>query len=64
MTSELETNIVAVERIKEYAELPVEGQKSHRVPPENWPSQGDIRINCASLRFVFQLSVTNVKMLI
>ncbi|PAV79138.1 hypothetical protein WR25_03212 [Diploscapter pachys] len=51
MTSELETNIVAVERIKEYAELPIEGQKSHRVPPESWPSQGDIKINCASLRY-------------
>ncbi|MFH4978030.1 hypothetical protein AB6A40_004739 [Gnathostoma spinigerum] len=51
MTSELETNIVAVERLKEYAEIPPEGAKSHTQPPSDWPSQGAISFRHLCLRY-------------
>ena len=53
MTSELETNIVAVERTKEYAETPTEAPaivESHRPPPE-WPSEGHVKFDQYSTRY-------------
>ncbi|XP_064405656.1 multidrug resistance-associated protein 1-like [Halichondria panicea] len=53
MTSELETNIVAVERTKEYAETPTEAPpivESHRPPPV-WPSQGHVKFDQYSTRY-------------
>ncbi|KAH1009382.1 hypothetical protein HUJ04_001743 [Dendroctonus ponderosae] len=42
MTSDVETNIVAVERIKEYAEVPQEApwKLSHEIMPSSWPETG------------------------
>ncbi|NXY43194.1 MRP3 protein, partial [Ceuthmochares aereus] len=53
MTSELETNIVAVERIKEYSETEteapwiIEGKR----PPEDWPSRGELEFVDYSVRY-------------
>ncbi|ETN71377.1 hypothetical protein NECAME_04673 [Necator americanus] len=44
MTSELETNIVAVERIKEYTDLTIEGAHSKQKPPDSWPQSGKIML--------------------
>uniref|UniRef100_A0A915BDK8 ABC-type glutathione-S-conjugate transporter n=1 Tax=Parascaris univalens TaxID=6257 RepID=A0A915BDK8_PARUN len=54
MTSELETNIVAVERIKEYTESPTEGSPNEnllRKPPLDWPAEGEIEIENLFLRY-------------
>ncbi|CAJ0955316.1 unnamed protein product, partial [Mesorhabditis belari] len=52
MTSELETNIVAVERIKEYSETPTEGQNSTQKPKDpNWPSEGKVVFKDYALRY-------------
>uniref|UniRef100_UPI00358F56A6 multidrug resistance-associated protein 1-like isoform X1 n=1 Tax=Myxine glutinosa TaxID=7769 RepID=UPI00358F56A6 len=52
MSSELETNIVAVERIKEYAETPTEAPwlESKR-PPDGWPSEGHVEFHRFSVRY-------------
>uniref|UniRef100_A0A8C4NL06 ABC-type glutathione-S-conjugate transporter n=1 Tax=Eptatretus burgeri TaxID=7764 RepID=A0A8C4NL06_EPTBU len=52
MSSELETNIVAVERIKEYAETPTEAPwlESKR-PPDGWPSEGRLEFHKYSVRY-------------
>uniref|UniRef100_A0A336MEP5 ABC-type glutathione-S-conjugate transporter n=1 Tax=Culicoides sonorensis TaxID=179676 RepID=A0A336MEP5_CULSO len=53
MTSDLETNIVAVERIKEYGELPQEAPwtiQSYPVPPE-WPEQGQVAFEDFQVRY-------------
>ena len=53
MTSELETNIVAVERTKEYAEVPTEAPpivKDHR-PSSDWPSEGKVTFDGYSTRY-------------
>ncbi|XP_041372529.1 multidrug resistance-associated protein 1-like [Gigantopelta aegis] len=44
MTSDLETNIVSVERVKEYSETPTEAdwENPFRRPPQDWPQKGDI----------------------
>lgn len=53
MTVEVETNIVSVERIKEYSELPseapfiIEGKR----PAESWPETGDIKFVNYSTRY-------------
>ena len=42
MTSDLETNVVSVERVKEYSETPQEAPEiipGHR-PPHDWPEKG------------------------
>ncbi|XP_078610229.1 multidrug resistance-associated protein 1-like isoform X14 [Branchiostoma floridae x Branchiostoma japonicum] len=53
MTSELETNIVAVERIKEYAETPTEAEwvVDDNRPPDNWPSEGKVNFNSYQTRY-------------
>ncbi|XP_039572082.1 ATP-binding cassette sub-family C member 3 isoform X1 [Passer montanus] len=53
MTSELETNIVAVERIKEYSETETEAPWTieGKSPPENWPSKGDLEFVNYSVRY-------------
>jgi len=51
-SNNLETNIVAVERIKEYAELPNEAPWITDVrPPENWPVNGAIDFEKFELRY-------------
>lgn len=53
MTSEVETNIVAVERIKEYGETPQEAawEIESRKVPENWPEKGEIQFNDFRVRY-------------
>ncbi|KAL5018705.1 hypothetical protein ScPMuIL_004427, partial [Solemya velum] len=45
MTCELESNIVAVERIKEYSETPIEAAWTlpGQVPPPDWPNEGRVQ---------------------
>ena len=53
MASELETNIVAVERIKEYSETPTEAPpiiESHR-PSDDWPREGHVKFDHYSTRY-------------
>eukprot|EP00123_Amoebidium_parasiticum_P018424 comp24199_c0_seq1/m.44437 comp24199_c0_seq1/g.44437 ORF comp24199_c0_seq1/g.44437 comp24199_c0_seq1/m.44437 type:complete len:1466 (-) comp24199_c0_seq1:528-4925(-) len=53
MTSELETNIVAVERVAEYTEVAQEAPAvipSNR-PPPSWPTQGTVAFNKYSTRY-------------
>ena len=43
MTADVETNIVAVERIKEYSEMDNEANwTSSNSPPADWPSSGSV----------------------
>ncbi|EGT43916.1 hypothetical protein CAEBREN_28994 [Caenorhabditis brenneri] len=51
MTSELETNIVAVERINEYTITPTEGKQSTDSAPSSWPNKGEIFIKNFSIRY-------------
>ncbi|XP_075908924.1 multidrug resistance-associated protein 1 isoform X2 [Petromyzon marinus] len=53
MTSELETNIVAVERLKEYSDLPTEAawEIAATRPPATWPHCGDLEFVDYSLRY-------------
>ncbi|NWR70013.1 MRP3 protein, partial [Centropus unirufus] len=53
MTSELETNIVAVERIKEYSETETEAPWTieGKSPPEDWPSKGELEFVDYSVRY-------------
>ncbi|XP_014791161.1 multidrug resistance-associated protein 1 isoform X2 [Octopus bimaculoides] len=53
MASELETNIVAVERIKEYSEIPTEGPyeiKNNKPAPE-WPEKGEVVFSNYATRY-------------
>nr|XP_040570177.1 multidrug resistance-associated protein 1-like [Lepeophtheirus salmonis] len=51
-TSEIETNIVAVERLKEYAGLDIEKEwRLHKDTSYNWPSQGKVEFKNYSLRY-------------
>ncbi|XP_051774745.1 ATP-binding cassette sub-family C member 3 isoform X7 [Erpetoichthys calabaricus] len=53
MTSDLESNIVAVERVKEYSETPTEAPwiiKEKR-PPQEWPGKGDVEFHNYSVRY-------------
>ena len=45
MTSDIETNIVSVERVNEYAELKSEApwEIPEKRPPNNWPTTGEIQ---------------------
>lgn len=53
MTSEMETNIVAVERVKEYAEMKQEApwQLRNENVPKDWPPQGQVQFKDVDLRY-------------
>ncbi|XP_059756486.1 ATP-binding cassette sub-family C member 2 isoform X4 [Balaenoptera ricei] len=52
MTSEIETNIVAVERINEYINVENEAPwVTDKRPPEGWPSKGEIRFSNYQVRY-------------
>uniref|UniRef100_UPI00398EC1ED ATP-binding cassette sub-family C member 3-like isoform X4 n=1 Tax=Pristiophorus japonicus TaxID=55135 RepID=UPI00398EC1ED len=53
MTSDLESNIVAVERVKEYSETKTEAPwviESNR-PPKSWPETGNVEFSGYSVRY-------------
>uniref|UniRef100_A0A8C5A8A0 ABC-type glutathione-S-conjugate transporter n=1 Tax=Gadus morhua TaxID=8049 RepID=A0A8C5A8A0_GADMO len=52
MTSELETNIVAVERVSEYSELQTEAEwASETQPPGTWPDAGRLQFDNYKVRY-------------
>ncbi|POI35376.1 hypothetical protein CIB84_000873, partial [Bambusicola thoracicus] len=53
MTSDLETNIVAVERVKEYAEMEKEAEWSieETTPASTWPQEGKVEFRGFGLRY-------------
>jgi len=53
MSSELETNIVSVERVKEYSETPTEAEWiiPDSRPPDEWPDAGNIVIDEFDLKY-------------
>ncbi|XP_072205259.1 multidrug resistance-associated protein 1 isoform X2 [Excalfactoria chinensis] len=53
MTSDLETNIVAVERVKEYAEMEKEAEWSieETAPASTWPEEGKVEFRGFGLRY-------------
>ncbi|XP_070201853.1 multidrug resistance-associated protein 1-like [Littorina saxatilis] len=53
MASELETNVVSVERLKEYSETPTESEwvVPGRRPPGDWPADGSINFVNYSVRY-------------
>ena len=53
MVTDMETQIVSVERIEEYTELPSEAPAHipDTQPSESWPSKGDIAINGIVMRY-------------
>ena len=53
MASEIETNMVGVERIKEYQEIKEEAPllMPEQDPPENWPEFGVVKFENYQTRF-------------
>ncbi|XP_053393095.1 multidrug resistance-associated protein 1-like isoform X1 [Mercenaria mercenaria] len=53
MTTELETNIVAVERVKEYSETPTEAawEIAEKRPSESWPDNGQVKFENYGTRY-------------
>ncbi|XP_024127592.1 multidrug resistance-associated protein 1 isoform X3 [Oryzias melastigma] len=53
MSSDVETNIVAVERVKEYSDTEKEAEWRHEPPtvPPDWPTEGCIHITNFGLRY-------------
>ncbi|KAJ8688624.1 hypothetical protein QAD02_024419 [Eretmocerus hayati] len=53
MTSDVETNIVAVERLKEYSETPQEAawHASENNPSSGWPERGSVEFRGLKLRY-------------
>ncbi|XP_068923158.1 ATP-binding cassette sub-family C member 2 [Petaurus breviceps papuanus] len=59
MTSELETNIVAVERINEYIKVKNEARWiTEKRPPRDWPSKGEIQFTNYEVRYRPELDLT------
>ncbi len=58
MASEVETNIVAVERLKEYSDTPKEAEWNleETKPKENWPNEGRIEFKAYSSRYRLDFS--------
>ena len=56
MVSEVETNIVAVERLKEYTDLDKEAEwdVEETRPKPNWPAEGRIEFKNYSSRYRFK----------
>ncbi|MEQ2263349.1 Multidrug resistance-associated protein 1, partial [Xenotaenia resolanae] len=59
MSSDVETNIVAVEKVKEYSSTEKEAEWQHEPPtvPPGWPSQGCIDIRGFGLRYRHDLDL-------
>ena len=57
MASEVETNIVAVERLKEYSDTAKEAEWNleETKPKDNWPSEGKIEFKEYSTRYRYLL---------
>ncbi len=55
MASEIETNMVGVERIKEYQEIKEEAPllMPEQDPPENWPEFGVVKFENYQTRWLF-----------
>ncbi|KAM9715837.1 ATP-binding cassette sub-family C member 3 isoform 4-T4 [Menidia menidia] len=53
MTSDLENNIVAVERVKEYSETKTEApwEVEDKKPPAEWPMEGNVEFSDYSVRY-------------
>jgi ABC-type bacteriocin/lantibiotic exporters, contain an N-terminal double-glycine peptidase domain len=52
MTSDVETNIVAVERIKEYGETPQEAEwVNDKKPKDEWPEKGEVEFKDYKVRY-------------
>lgn len=53
MTADVETNIVAVERIKEYGEAPQEApwEIANKAPPSSWPEMGEVQFKNFAVRY-------------
>ncbi|TSK14589.1 Canalicular multispecific organic anion transporter 2 [Bagarius yarrelli] len=53
MTSDLESNIVAVERVKEYSETPPEApwEVEDKKPSPDWPAEGNVEFTDYSVRY-------------
>ena len=52
MMTDLENNMVSVERIKEYTSIPQEANPAEASPPpSNWPTRGEIEMNNIQLRY-------------
>lgn len=53
MISELATNMVAIERIKEYVAKPQEAASKDEgiIPPKEWPSKGEIVLRNYTFRY-------------
>ncbi|XP_064415228.1 multidrug resistance-associated protein 1 isoform X2 [Latimeria chalumnae] len=63
MSSEVETNIVAVERVQEYMETEKEAawRISHNSPPPDWPQTGNIEFQGYGLRYREDLDLALMK---
>uniref|UniRef100_A0A182J6S8 ABC-type glutathione-S-conjugate transporter n=1 Tax=Anopheles atroparvus TaxID=41427 RepID=A0A182J6S8_ANOAO len=51
MTSEVETNIVAVERLEEYTDLPREAEWTKGTVDKNWPDNGQVQFKDYQIRY-------------
>ncbi|XP_070783133.1 ATP-binding cassette sub-family C member 3 [Enoplosus armatus] len=53
MSSDLESNIVAVERVKEYSETKTEApwEVEDKKPPPEWPTEGNVEFHDYSVRY-------------
>jgi hypothetical protein len=52
MTADVETNIVAVERVKEYTEIVKEADwTSNNSPPADWPAHGSLTFTDYGMRY-------------